>query len=142
MRVGLTFWAAVLSGLCFAAAAWAEVLPVALRAIPARAVIAAGDVGPEAGTAAAEALIGQEALRLIPRGQQIRPEDVGPRTLVERNQLVALIFSHGGLRIETAGRALDRGAAGALVRVMNLGSRQTVTGRVTPEGAVAVPATF
>ena len=42
------------------------------------------------------------------------------------------------LQIVTEGRALDRAAAGEPVRVMNLASRQTVTGTVAPDGSIEV----
>jgi len=47
-------------------------------------------------------------------------------------------FAIGALDIRTDGRALDRGALGERVRVMNLASRTVVTGAVSGPGAVAV----
>jgi flagella basal body P-ring formation protein FlgA len=52
--------------------------------------------------------------------------------------MVTLVYLSGGLAISTAGRALARGSEGDAVRVMNLGSRNTVTGRIGPDGAVYV----
>jgi flagellar basal body P-ring formation protein FlgA len=57
---------------------------------------------------------------------------------IERNQLVTLIYLSGGLAISTEARALARGAEGDAVRVMNLNSRNTVTGRIGSDGAVYV----
>ena len=51
-----------------------------------------------------------------------------------------MIYADGPLRIATEGRALDRAAAGEAVRVMNLASRQTVTGTVAPDGSIEVGA--
>ncbi|MFM7442840.1 MAG: flagellar basal body P-ring formation chaperone FlgA, partial [Tabrizicola sp.] len=68
----------------------------------------------------------------------VRLGDLGPPTLVERNQPVTLVYLSGGLAISTEGRALARGSVGDEVRVMNLGSRNTVTGRVGPDGTVYV----
>jgi flagella basal body P-ring formation protein FlgA len=82
--------------------------------------------------------VGLEARVAIYAGKPVRPGDLGPPTLVERNQLVTLIFRAGGLAIFTEGRALARGSEGDDIRVMNLGSRNTVTGRVGPDGAVYV----
>lgn len=82
--------------------------------------------------------IGQEARVSIYAGKPVKAGDVGPPTLVQRNQLVTLIYVTGGLSISTEGRALDRGAEGEDLRVMNLGSKNTVTGRVGPDGAVYV----
>ena len=85
-----------------------------------------------------EDAVGLEARVAIYAGKPVRPGDLGPRTLVERNQLVTLIYLSGGLAISTEGRALARGSEGDDIRVMNLGSRNTVTGRVGPDGTVYV----
>jgi flagella basal body P-ring formation protein FlgA len=82
--------------------------------------------------------IGQEARVSIYAGKPVKPGDYGPPTLVQRNQLVTLIYSSGGLSIATEGRALDRGSEGEDLRVMNLHSKNTVTGRIGPDGAVYV----
>ncbi len=47
-------------------------------------------------------------------------------------------YVNGPLRIVTDGRALDRAAAGEMVRVMNLASKQTVTGVVAADGSIEV----
>lgn len=82
--------------------------------------------------------IGLEARVAIYAGKPVRPGDLGPPTLVERNQLVTLVYLSGGLAISTEGRALARGSEGEEIRVMNLGSRNTVTGRIGPDGTVYV----
>lgn len=83
-------------------------------------------------------VVGQEARVSIYAGKPVRDDDIGPPTLVQRNQLVTLIYLTGGLSISTEGRALDRGSQGEVLRVMNIGSRNTVTGRVGPDGAIYV----
>jgi flagella basal body P-ring formation protein FlgA len=82
--------------------------------------------------------IGQEARVSIYAGKPVKLGDYGPPTLVQRNQLVTIIYSSGGLSIATEGRALDRGSEGEELRVMNLQSKNTVTGRIGPDGAVYV----
>lgn len=85
--------------------------------------------------------IGFEARVTLYPGRPIRPADIGPAALVERNQPVLLVFSQGALTISTEGRSLGRGAAGDAIRVMNLGSRTTVSGIVQADGSVRVGAT-
>lgn len=116
---------------------------VATRTIRAKTLISADDltlVSAELpGALGDPALaIGQEARVSIYAGKPVKIGDVGPPTLVQRNQLVTLIYLTGGLSISTEGRALDRGAEGEVLRVMNLGSKNTVTGRVGPDGTVYV----
>lgn len=116
---------------------------IATRTIRAHAVLVAGDVAvvaalvPGALSDPAEAL-GQEARVMLYAGRPIRHGDVGPRASVERNQLVTLVYRAGPLAILTEGRALARGGAGDVIRVMNLSSRSTVTGRILPDGSVGV----
>lgn len=85
-----------------------------------------------------EAAVGQEARVAIYAGKPVRSGDLGPPTLVARNQVVRLVYVTGVLAISTEGRALGRGSEGDEIRVMNLGSRNTVSGRIGPDGAVYV----
>ena len=71
-------------------------------------------------------------------GRPIAAGDLGPPAVVERNQIVTLRFRRGALLIEGEGKALDRGPEGARVRVMNLLSRVSVTGRVAGPNLVEV----
>lgn len=82
--------------------------------------------------------VGLETRVSIYAGKAVRAGDLGPPTLVDRNQIVPLIYLSGSLAIATEGRALARGSNGDVIRIMNLGSRTTVTGRVGPDGAVYV----
>lgn len=82
--------------------------------------------------------IGMEARAVLYAGRPIRPSDLAPAAVVERNQVVPLSFRRGPLTILAEGRALARGAPGDLVRVMNLASRTTVQGVITPAGGIDV----
>ena len=75
-------------------------------------------------------VIGLETQVAVYRGQPIRAGDLGPPTLIRRNELIRLSFRAGTLLLVTEGRALDDGALGERVRVMNLDSRRTVYGVV------------
>ncbi|MGL4526155.1 MAG: flagellar basal body P-ring formation chaperone FlgA [Aestuariivirga sp.] len=82
--------------------------------------------------------IGQEARVTLYSGRPIRAEDIGPPAIIERNQIVPLAYGSGGLSILTEGRAMARGGAGDVIRVMNLASRTTVTGQILPNGTVTI----
>lgn len=116
---------------------------VATRTIRAQTVIGPDDVTvvaadvPGALSDPAEAL-GQEARVAIYAGKPVRLSDLGRPALIERNQVVTLIYMAGGLAISTEGRALARAAEGDVIRAINLASRATVSGRVGPDGAVHV----
>jgi len=116
---------------------------LAARTIRPAAIIAAHDVAVAPGTVPGTFedpgnVIGQEARLAIYPGRPIRLADVAPPALVTRNQPVTLVYATGGLQIMAEGRALGRGAAGARIPVMNLASRNTVTGEVQPNGTVHV----
>lgn len=116
---------------------------VAARTVPARTILAATDVSlVEAQVGGAhrriEDVVGLETRVTLYAGRPVNVGDVGPPALIERNEIVTLRFRSGALVIETDGRALDRAAAGRGVRVMNLGSRAVVVGRVAGPGIVEV----
>ncbi|WP_205518651.1 flagellar basal body P-ring formation chaperone FlgA [Pseudotabrizicola algicola] len=116
---------------------------VANRVIRAGQVIATEDLSvveaviPQSVTDIA-AIIGKEARVALYPGRPIRAEQVGPPAIVQRNQVVSLSFVSGTLAIFTEGRALDRGGIGDVIPVVNLGSRNTVQGRIMPDGSVSV----
>ena len=132
----------LLALLALAAPAPAETL-VATRTIRAQTLIGPEDVVTIAAPAPGalshpDQAIGREARTALYPGRPIRPGDLGPPALVDRNGLVTLSFSAGGLTITATGRALARAGAGEEVRAMNLDSRSIVTGRVLPDGRIAV----
>lgn len=83
-------------------------------------------------------VVGMEARVALYAGRPIHPSDIGPPALIERNEIVTLIYEQSGLRIATEARALDRAGEGDPIRVMNLSSRSTVSGRVDQLGRVVV----
>jgi len=123
-------------------AATAETV-VATRTIPALTVIAADDVTikgePTAeAISAAQDIIGMEARVALFAGRPIRPGDVGQPAVVERNQVIPLMFERNGLVISTDGRALGRAGPGDTIRVMNIGSRMTISATIGRDGAAYV----
>lgn len=101
-------------------------------------MITPGDTGFIGGVSDAHSLIGQEARVNIYAGRPILPTDIGPPAMVERNAIVLLLYTSGGLLITTEGRALDRAGLGEFVRVMNLSSRVVVVGKVRADGQIEV----
>ena len=85
-----------------------------------------------------EDIIGLESRVVLYEGRSISASDVGPAAIIERNQIVTLVFNKGRLLIATEARALARGGIGDAIRVMNLTSRNTIRGTVTPDGSVVV----
>lgn len=135
--------AALISALLSNQASSADTV-VAARTIPVRSLISAEDLAlsdkdtPGYLSDMSEA-VGFEARVTLYEGRPISSSDIGPPALVERNDIVELLYGQGGLAISTEGRSLDRAGEGDRVRVMNLSSRITVTGTVTGPGQITVP---
>lgn len=115
----------------------------AVRNLPAQTVIGPADVFvqpldvPGAETRLDD-VIGREARMTIYKDRPVLVAATGAPTIVQRNQVVPLLFSVGALLISAEGRALDRGGAGDDIRIMNTTSRTTVRGTVQPDGSVTV----
>lgn len=126
----------------------------AIGPVPADTVVANGTIrvhavlGPADITLAPEAVpgaltdpaeaIGMEARINLYPGRPLHPGDLRAPAVIDRNEIVTMRFDHGGLRIITDGRALDRAASGERVRVLNLSSRMTVTAVAAGPGLVIV----
>ena len=112
---------------------------IATRNIRAGAVIAAADIAapddPDAMRRAVN-MIGMEAIRTFYRGQPITEDALRRPTLVKRNAIVFMEYAKGPMTISAEGRALDQGAMGERIRVMNLHSKRVVTAIVTGADSV------
>mgnify|MGYP001795632318 FL=1 len=116
---------------------------VATRTIRAHAVVTPSDVGLADETipgslAALSDAVGLEARVMIYAGRPIRIGDLGPPAIIDRNQIVTLRFTKGGLTIATEGRAMDRAGVGDTIRAVNMASRLSVSGFVADDGSVIV----
>lgn len=85
---------------------------------------------------AAKAVIGLQASRAIFRGEPLSRAQLKAPSLVTRNTLVTMEFTKGALVISAEGRALDEGALGDEVRVMNLASKRIVSAVVAAQNLV------
>ena len=116
---------------------------VSTRTLRAQTVISEADVveAEEAVPGALEDVrqaIGLETRIAIYPGRPIMAADLVPPAIIERNQLVPLAYRRGGLSIVTEGRALDRGAIGMSIRVMNVTSKLTVFATLGADGVAYV----
>lgn len=82
--------------------------------------------------------IGRETRVVLYAGRPIKPAQLGAPALVNRNDVVTLVFRTGGLAIVTEGRALGRGGLDDSIQVMNLASRSIVEGQITAAATVSV----
>lgn len=119
--------------------------PVLVRIIERGEVISSGDFTVDSlppsqarGAMAPEAADGKEASRRLHPGAVVRASDVMAPRLVRRGEPVTLYVRSGGLTISTAGRALDNGTMGDLVRVAAGSTNRTLDAQVEGSGAVRI----
>lgn len=83
-------------------------------------------------------LIGKTPVRMVEQGVPVRVRDVTPPQLIARGDDVILQFNQGGLQLTVKGKAMQNGAEGEFIRVMNLSSNQSLRGEVTGSKLVSV----
>ncbi len=114
-------------------------MAIAMRNIRAGDIIAENDLaGADGVSPAPEGMVGLQATRSIYKGRPVLASVLRQPIMVSRNAVVAMEYRRGGLIIRTEGRALNEGGIGERVRVMNLGSRQTVSAQIVGPGEVRV----
>jgi flagellar basal body P-ring formation protein FlgA len=89
---------------------------------------------------AIEDVLGLTAKHALKPGQVIRAGDVMKRELVARNETVTIVYEAPGMVLSTRGKALDAGAKGDVINVVNIQSNRTIQGTVTGPGRVNVKA--
>jgi flagella basal body P-ring formation protein FlgA len=84
------------------------------------------------------ALIGKVAKRTLLPGREIPDFAIANPRAVANGAHVTLMYRDGGLTIVTSAQALEPGAVGDTIKVRNEDSGLTVSGRIQPDGSVAV----
>jgi len=80
--------------------------------------------------------IGMAARASLQPGRPLRAADLMKPELVARNETVTLIFEIPGILLTVRGKALDSGAEGDVISVLNEQSKRTVQGVVVGPGRV------
>ena len=83
-------------------------------------------------------VVGQAARRVVRAGQPLRSADVMKPEVVLKNETVTLTYEVPGIVLTMRGKALESGAEGDLVSVLNIHSKRTIQGVVTGPGRVAI----
>jgi flagella basal body P-ring formation protein FlgA len=91
----------------------------------------------EPAAVAAEAA-GMAARRAVRAGAPLRAADLAKPELVQKNDIVMLHYEAPGIVITMRGKAVDSGAEGDVVGVLNVNSKRTIQGIVTGPGRVSV----
>ena len=83
-------------------------------------------------------LVGMSPRRPLRVGEPIRLRDLRQPVVVEKNSLVTIVFESDRMLLTAQGRALEDGASGAAIRVMNTGSNSVVNATVRSPSTVVV----
>jgi flagellar basal body P-ring formation protein FlgA len=87
-----------------------------------------------------EQAIGFAAKRALRAGQVIRRNDLAKPQLVARNEAVSIAYVVPGIVVSIRGQALEPGAMGDVINVLNVQSKKTLQATVTGPGRVSVAA--
>src|SRR5262249_32774306 len=85
-----------------------------------------------------EQVIGFAARSAISAGRPLRTADLMRPELVSRNDTVTIIYEVPGITLSMRGKAVDGGADGDLIDVINVQSKRTLRATVTGPGRVVV----
>ncbi len=84
--------------------------------------------------------IGLAAKRSLRSGAMLQSSDLMKPEVVQRNESVTIIYEVPGVLLTVRGKALEAGAAGDLVSVLNIQSNRTVQATVIGPGRVSIAA--
>lgn len=82
--------------------------------------------------------IGMKLKRRVLAGAVLTPAILKKPQIVSRGQNITLLAQSGRMVVRMLGKALDNGAAGERIKVMNIKSRKKLEGVITPSGDVEV----
>ena len=87
-----------------------------------------------------ESLVGQTPRRGVPAMRPLAAGDLTAPVAVKKGEMVTMTLESGQMQLTAQGRALDNGAAGEVVRIMNTSSNQVIEGVVKGLRTVSVGA--
>lgn len=86
----------------------------------------------------ADGIVGKTPRRLLAVGKPLRATDLQMPFLVEKGKLVTLVVQNRKMLITAQGRAVENGADGDVIRIVNTRSRSTIQGVVVGPNRVKV----
>ncbi len=86
----------------------------------------------------AEDIIGQTPRRLVNSGRPLNKLDLESPQIVARGDVITMTFKSGPMLLTASGKAMQNGAKGDLIRVVNTTSNKTIEGIVTASKEVTV----
>jgi flagella basal body P-ring formation protein FlgA len=88
-----------------------------------------------------EQAVGLAARRAMRPGEVLRQNDLGKAELIARNDNVTITYQVPGITLTMRGKALEGGAQGDTISVLNAQSKRSIQATVAGAGHVVVTAT-
>jgi flagella basal body P-ring formation protein FlgA len=83
-------------------------------------------------------VVGLAARGTMQPGRPIRVADLMKPDLIQRNDAVTLVYEVPGIMLTIRGKAIDGGAEGDVISVLNEQSKRTVQGTIVAPGRVLI----
>jgi flagella basal body P-ring formation protein FlgA len=94
------------------------------------------EVGPDA--VGSEQAVGLAAKAALRSGQVLRQGDLVRAQVVQRNEAVTIVYEVPGVTLTVRGKAVEAGAVGDVVSVLNVQTNRTIQGTVIGPGRIAI----
>ena len=85
-------------------------------------------------------LIGKQAVRTLKEGKPITLRDIKDEVIIKRGDKVTAVYNHKGLQITSKMEALEDGAKGKFIKVLNTKSAKEISGKVLNKNTVEIAA--
>lgn len=85
-------------------------------------------------------LVGKQAVRQIKADRPIMAKDIQDEVLITKGQLVTAVYSYKGLQITSRMEALEDGAKGQEIKLLNTKSKKEIVGKVLDDKTVEIRA--
>lgn len=85
-----------------------------------------------------ETLVGMTPRRMVVNAAPLTDNDISAPQVVQRGQSITMIFNNGTLELTAQGKALENGAKGDIIRVVNANSNRTIQATVSGEKEVRI----
>ena len=82
--------------------------------------------------------VGRAARQVLRQGQPMRRSDLVKPELIKRDDNVTFVYVVPGITLTTRGKALEAGAEGDVINVLNTQTKRTLQGVVTGPGRVDI----
>ena len=83
-------------------------------------------------------LLGKQAIRTIKEGKPITSRDIRDEIVIKKGQMIMVVYKNKGLQITSKMEAIEDGAKGQRIRLINNKSNKEVIGRVVDKNMVEV----